>query len=330
VNKSIGLLLGLSWIHPLLGASIVLIISRGRSISSIDFIFIILLLGSTLAAVTVTGSMIMLIPSMFMLLYTLLTPATICKSSLVKLLVIFCFFGLLYGFALFLVNGNRVGIWGQEPNFSGFSLIMLLVLALSRKQYVVITILMLFALILITMSRTLLLSVFVVMFMYRFKEQKFLIYMSIATIFSLFTYKPYLLSEYLNFFSSSGYINGVERLANINDSSALLRIELERSWVSIWLLNMQSIVFGVTPNEYTQLVQFDPGKIVHNSIIQKAVRDGILIISLILIFLFRTIPLWVIPIFLLYSVFLHSILSVFWIITMSFLLNQSPINNCKR
>jgi hypothetical protein len=320
IIKYTRLLPGLSWIHPFFGAFFILITSTSKKISLADQIFAILLLGCTVAVVAVTKNVIVIIPSVFMLLYIFLKPTMGGEVLLIKILLAYCFFGVAYGATLAFHDGYRVGMWGEEPNFSGISLTMLYILALSRKYCVKISVLLLIALIYISLSRTLLIATFLITFMFVFKERKFLIYSIIFIMCITLVYKPYLVSEYLYLFSNSGYIESSDRLINLNDSSTNLRIKLELLWVDVWMSDIKNIVFGVSMDEYAYLTQVDPGKVVHNSIIQKAVRDGILLTSLLIVFMFRFLPIWVVPIFLFYGVFLHSTLSVFWIISMSFLM----------
>jgi len=99
------------------------------------------------------------------------------------------------------------------------------------------------------------------------------------------------------------------------------RLLLNRLWVEAVYGDVMSLIFGMDVFEHGRLLNSTIGKVAHNSFIQKTVEFGLVYTISLLLFALRCLPFSVFSIFVLYSLFLHNVLSVPWVIAASIYLN---------
>jgi hypothetical protein len=238
--------------------------------------------------------------------------------------------GLIVGLILNIITGNRVGLFGGEPNFQGFILILFfcILLANGYSRAIIFSYSIIYTY--ISGSRTFILCFLLMLFLYHFRNnKKLLIYFSIL-VFSSLILVNYLFDFFVNadLVAIAGYNEGFDRIFNLFDSSSLERITLNVSWFSNLTDEIFKFLFGVSSSEYNKLISFTIGLEPHNSFLQKTANFGFIYLLFIIYVLVRILPLWIVLVLLFYSFFLHNVLSIsFLVITPAYL---SELVNTKK
>lgn len=254
--------------------------------------------------------------------------------SFIPVLVIITI-GLTIGFALNIITGNRVGLFGGEPNFQGFILILFfcILLANGYSRAIVYSYALIYTY--ISGSRTFILCFLLMLLLYHFRNnKKFLLYLSIL-VFSSLILAIYFFDFFINgdIVSIAGYNEGFDRVFNLFDASSLERVTLNVSWFSNLTDEILKFLFGVSSSEYHKLISFTIGLEPHNSFLQKTANFGFVYLLFLIYVLLRILPLWIVLILLFYSFFLHNVLSIsFLVITPAYLsqiVNINKVDNKK-
>ena len=217
----------------------------------------------------------------------------------------------------------RLGLYGFEPNFSGLVYVSYLILHLSRgfNRAFGIYLFILFLLLLIcTVSRTLFLSSMLLIFFYNFRNRRFFITLAFIFIANSVFFGSYIISliDQISIFQKTGYSSGFDRLISINDYSSAARLELQEIWYEKIVSSYQNFLFGMPASDFSFLVEVNEAH-VHNSFIQKTAEFGIVYLILFIILAIRYLPLWIVYSFFTYSLFLHNVLSIPWVVLISLL-----------
>lgn len=240
---------------------------------------------------------------------------------------LYIFFGVI--FMLYAVSSSigsasstRWGLYGGEPNFSGFIFLSYIMIYLSRgfSTKFGIYLFILFILVLIsTVSRTFFLSSILLYFFYYFKNNKLLItiaFVGIAISVFFGTYVLPIISK-IPILEQSGYTENVIRLISLNDSSTQTRLSIQETWYFAMFESYKSFLFGMPLSEYNFLNETQ--QVVHNSFVQKTAEYGIIYVIFFMAVAFKYLPLWITYSFFSYALFLHAILSVPWVVAISLL-----------
>jgi hypothetical protein len=217
---------------------------------------------------------------------------------------------------------SRYGLYGGEPNFTGFVFLSYLLIYLQRgfsKAFGIYLFILFISILVSTVSRTFLLSSVLLGFFYFFRNKNFLITFTFILFASAVFFGSNIMSfiEQMQIFESSGYSEDLSRLLSISDSSSQLRLELQDIWYAEVITSYKNIFYGMPLSEYNFLN--DSELIVHNSFIQKTAEYGIVYIIFFIILSFKYLPLWITYSFFTYALFLHAILSIPWVIAISLL-----------
>lgn len=240
---------------------------------------------------------------------------------------LYIFFGII--FMLFSVYSSlgtessaRWGLYGGEPNFTGFVVLSYIMIYLSRgfsiKFGIYLSILFLLVLI-STVSRTFLVCSVLLYFFYFFRNKTFLIsvvFIGIAISVFLGAYILPFVSK-IPILEASSYTEDLTRLININDSSSRRRLNIQETWYFAMFESNKSFIFGMPISEYNFLNE--TGQIVHNSFVQKTAEYGIIYVIFFIVLSFKYLPLWITYSLFSYALFLHAILSIPWVIALSLL-----------
>lgn len=219
---------------------------------------------------------------------------------------------------------NRWGLWGGEPNFSGLAYLSYLVVYLSRgfsRAFGIYLFVLFLSILICTVSRTLLVSSVLLTFFYYFRNRRFLITLAFLVVANSVFFGSYIISfiDDIAIFEKTGYSEGIGRLISINDYSSAYRLELQQIWYEEIFSSYQNFLFGMPASDFLFLVEVNEAN-VHNSFIQKTAEYGIVYTLLFIILSLRYLPLWIVYSFFTYSLFLHNVLSIPWVIIISLLI----------
>ena len=227
--------------------------------------------------------------------------------------------GLLVSLLFYNGNQGRVGLFGGEPNFGGFLILLMFAISLHVGRYRFISLAILFAGILITGSRALALVSILTLLLWVLRGHRKLSVALVSLFVLMYAFAGHVLDYYvgMQIFSQSGYSAGIDRLANFNDSSTMERLLLNELWIDAIDSNAKNVIFGLSFSEHQRLLESSIGLNPHNSFIQKTAEFGLVYTIFLLIFAYKFLPLSFFLVFVVYSMFLHNILSVPWIIAVS-------------
>jgi hypothetical protein len=226
--------------------------------------------------------------------------------------LLFIFIGLVVAILITILTGERVGLYGGEPNFSGFILILFFVICLARGEYVKWIFLLALLGLLSSLSRTFMLALCVLPIFYYLRRKKILIISILFFLIIGYIFFGFFVHQFGHFslFKSCGYESELKRLVMLNDSSTRNRILLNEQWLSCLDANKYNGWIGIDVSIVSRLKTNIIGKVAHNSYIQKAVNYGIFYVLILLIFMIRYLPFWIAATLMFYAFFLHSLLSV--------------------
>lgn len=243
------------------------------------------------------------------------------NSYLLNYGILYIFFGTLFGIWLSFGSNFRVGLYGGEVNFSGFTLLTIFCLALALKKYQLICLIFIFINLYIGSSRTLLLMTLITFYYYYFRNFKVLLFLTTFMIF-MFVSNGLAVLAYLlenNLITNSGYLEDASRLLIIADSSTDKRLEISELWFSQWTSSLKSFLFGVANyDQVLDIIQFQP----HSSFIQKGAQYGAIYLLLFIYLVYKFLPIWFGSVVLIYGFFLHNLWSVPIIIFLSYILGK--------
>jgi hypothetical protein len=214
----------------------------------------------------------------------------------------------------------RYAFIGGEINFTGFHLIIFSLLLLQRR-YVKYAYLCIFLAILLTLSRTAFaIGTMIILTNIYYTYGKHYRNLLIILMLSIVGFLSFI---FLNF-ESTGYVLGLERLININDSSSAERLSLIYKSFDLIVGNLENIFFGVRSIDIG--VYMENNKIVHNSFLQRAMFTGVPLLMIVIYYGFKILPVYVMFIILIYSLFLHALISpVFFIFLTGFFYKDKSI-----
>lgn len=322
-----GIGLALCWINPWLGLPFLLRRLRSLRVNRFNtsFSIITIFVGLIVAAKTLNFSVLPNVLAMVLWVFALNSNVKI-KPSL-AFPVLFILFGLITSILLFGGLTDRVGVYGGEPNFSGFIILLLFTISLHRRQYIFISFVILILGTMVTGSRSLAAVSLAMIYFYILRNNRMILLITLLGLglIYLFAERVIDLLSYFAVFQQSGYSTGFERLLTLNDSSTIERLYLNQQWISAIGENYGNIFLGINNDVHNNLLSSARGLSAHNSFIQKTSEFGIIYVFLLSVFAFRVLPLWVSLTLLTYSLFLHNILSVAWIIALSIYFRY-PIN----
>ena len=225
---------------------------------------------------------------------------------------------------------NRWGLYGGEPNFTGIVVLsyMLINLIKGVSKTKLVYLLILYGFVLYcTVSRTFFVCSILFTYYYLFKDKRFLITLTFLIFAGVVFFGSSVVSalDKYGLFAISGYSEGFERLISLNDYSSQHRLKLQDNWYSEIGSSLKNLMFGMPISDYNFLVSTDLN--VHNSFIQKTGEYGIIFVFLFIILTFKYLPLWFVYCLFSYSLFLHNILSIPWVLVLSFFMHNQIKND---
>jgi hypothetical protein len=219
---------------------------------------------------------------------------------------------------------ERTGLLGNEINFSGYMVFIFWLIVLERRWNLPFCIILIVGCLVVTRSRAFLVSLGISCLLYIMRKKPFgLVFLFIA-VFGVFMFNERIISELSHFemFKSGGYTTGLDRLSKINDSSLSDRNELNKLWFEFLYGRWDVLIFGMNSSEYELVASNVISNVPHNDYIDKIIRSGVLYLAVCIIFMFLSIPMWMAISVLCYAFFLHSTISIPWVICIAANLDQ--------
>lgn len=312
-------LIALFWINPWVGLGVVTLMSESIRYKAIDAIFATFVLSIGIASSIHTENIIAIVNWFLLAIYMVLLKNWSYHSPSLVLPSIYVLIGIFFGFIFSVQLTERVGLFGGEPNFTGFVVLMYFSICLHRGVRYILLIPIFGAVMLISGSRAFLICTTLLMVYYFFRENKLYIYI-IFTCFSIlfiFADSLFILFDNLIIFQRSSYIESSDRILAFNDPSTIERLMLNYEWIDRLTVNYWDFFLGIPNSEYLNLQENIIGKIPHNSYIQKAAEFGAMYVILFIIFAVKRLPLWIAVSIMTYSLFLHNLLSLPWIVVLA-------------
>jgi hypothetical protein len=245
------------------------------------------------------------------------------KLTLVKYLRAYLSIGAVVGLIVWYFKSHKTGLYGVEVNFTGFIILVYLYIIISVGSLKVIDLSFWVSFIFITESRSYLIMSVLFVFLYFIRRKRLFLYVvlsiSIVSLFYVETLLDYL--SFIVFFQQTGHIDDVSRLYQFYDSSTVSRIDIFKDYIGHFKNDIVGLLFGNSKTIFENNFM-EP----HNSLIQKVYDYG-LISSLFLIYLMkRNIEFWFFTFLIIYSLFLHNLLSIPLLIFIS-LYGKETINS---
>lgn len=207
----------------------------------------------------------------------------------------------------------RYAFIGGEINFTGFHLIIFSLL-LFQRGYGKYAYLCIFLAILLTLSRTaLVVGIFIIFtniyYIYGKRYRNLLMFLMLSIV-------GFLSFMFLNL-EPSGYVFGIDRMIVMNDSSTTERLGLIYKSFNLIVSSLENVIFGV--NSISIDAFLENNRIVHNSFLQRAMFVGVPLLMMVIYYGFKILPAYVMLIILIYSLFLHALISpIFFIFLTGF------------
>jgi hypothetical protein len=247
----------------------------------------------------------------------------------VKIIIFFIrlylYVGSIIALTSFFIDGGRVGIYGGETNFTGFTILIFNLIILIQKKLNFLDVIFWFTMVPVTGSRAFLLMSILSIIFFLIKSKKIVIGLFLICFSYSFFSLEYIvdLFQALPIFQKSGYVNDISRFASIYDSSSIYRLQIFYEYIDYFNQNILDIFIGAKNSGLKDIFEMKP----HNSFIQKVFEYGIILTSINIIYFFKTLPFWIFSIVFIYGFFLHNIFSVPLIIFVALYAKRSLYNN---
>jgi hypothetical protein len=209
---------------------------------------------------------------------------------------------------------TRVSLYGGETNFTGLYLIIFALALFVRKMtlagYIIIGLT-----VVLTLSRTAAVVGFIIC-LWKVYGGRFTFFSLISFI--LLCFILIFLAISLGVFDQTGYVFGLSRIYQLNDSSTGTRIDLMVTWFQ-YLKSDQFYLWIGYPSESIEYFFSQTPKVVHNSFIFKSITSGVIYTTITIIIAYRILALEVFFVLMAYSFLLHGLLSIPLLILFRFL-----------
>ena len=229
------------------------------------------------------------------------------KVSFITLIRAYLLFGVIYSSFIYLFTGSRIGIYGNEANFTGFTMLTSLIFMLNLQKLKLIDILLVLIMILLTASRAFLLMSIILILLYKFRNRQFILILGVLICYiSVFYILRTFNNSELPFIESTGYVDDVKRLYQFNDSSTRQRFDLINNYLNYLSKNSLDLIFGTKIETKFGGLTLEP----HNSVLQKIYEYGLIHTAILIYIMFKRLPRWIFAFFMLYGLFLHNLLTL--------------------
>lgn len=235
------------------------------------------------------------------------------QKRMTTLIIFYIIAGLVVSTVMKVFTGMRYGLFGGEPNFSGFTLIFLLIFLRSQsaitgfmlKLFICISVCMFLYL---SASRTFLSMSLLTYVLYLFRDYKVIILLILLLSFVVFfnLNSCIIFLEDLGVFQKSGYVSDYKRLVYFSDPSSIERIKILDDYTAYMVNHPEELFLGFNDVMFTHNS--------HNSYIQVIQRSGVFFLALQLFWMMSRGNVWKYVVFLFYGLFLHNVLSIPYLI----------------
>ena len=322
-------LIFLMWINPLIGLPVCVLTNRIGSLDSGVSLLGILSILVGAFSYFVSGKFSTLLACLFVFWWLSLDRSRLNKLPNLWFAYWLIFVGVIISVVSTFKTGERIGVLGNEINFSGYIVFLFWLIALERRWNFWFCVLLVFGCLVATKSRALLLNFGISVPLYLARRKPIILVAIIVVVFSLAIYNETIFSRLSHFdmFKSGGYTTELDRLMKFNDSSYVDRNDLNHVWLEILKDRVDVILFGMDSAEYEMLSTSIIGNVPHSDYIDKTVRGGVLYLVVCIVFMFVTVPMWIGVSILCYAFLLHATISIPWVICIAFSLERVNANS---
>jgi hypothetical protein len=229
------------------------------------------------------------------------------KNQLVYYLRIYMFLGFILAMSSFYFQGQRLGLFGSEINFTGFMILIYIHIIKSNDKLKLLDYIIWISFIFITGSRAFLFMSITSIFYYYYSKRKTLLnFVTIFFIVFFIFFESFIGSlTYLPIFKQTGYIDDYSRLYQLYDSSSITRFNIINDYVIHFKNNLINFFFGNSKSQLENNLMES-----HNSFFQKIYEYG-LISTIFLIYIMRKkMEVWIFSLIIIYGFFLHNLFSI--------------------
>lgn len=282
-----------------------------------------LIFGAISLITTSNISVLLQIVALFLLLGVKNGPTKIEKTTTLLIVRTYLYLGTIMALWSYINDSGRVGLFGSEINFTGYTTLLLLIVIGEIQKTKRLDFIVTITLILITGSRAFLIMFFIYFLLKHIKNRTYFLLIILTLSYVLYFSAQFILiySESIPFLKESGYINDYSRLYQLNDSSTRERIRILSLYFNEFHNSTFNLFFGFSKENTSVMIDMEP----HNSLIQKTYEYGLLHALAVLISMFRKIPLYIFVFICIYGLFLHNLFSIPVIIFITyFSKNYSP------
>lgn len=228
------------------------------------------------------------------------------RKSLVKYLRVYLFVGFLYASHVYL-QGKKTGLFGVELNFTGYIILVYLFVIKSLGRLKIIDFVIWISFIFFTESRAFLIMSIIACVLYTLRNRVIALNFILILFVGIFFYFEGLV-EYLDYFllfKQTGYVDDYTRLYQFYDSSSIARYDIGKEYLGHFKSDVASFLLG---NKYSVGGKFLMEA--HNSIFQKIYDYGVVATAILIYIIRRRLEPWLFTFLIIYSFFLHNLLSI--------------------
>jgi hypothetical protein len=239
--------------------------------------------------------------------------------NVVWILRLYMIFGTLVSLFNYLGGEGRIGLFGSEINFTGYTTIILFIVINKLDRLRLYDFLIIITLIILTGSRAFIIMTLVTYALYMLRKRTNFITVLVMCAYISFFSAQFILaySDEIPFLQKTGYINDLSRLYQFNDSSTHERLRIIQMYVEAFYSEPVGLLFGYNPDLNTNINMES-----HNSIIQKIFEYGLIHTVILLGLLYRKLPRHIFGVITIYGLFLHNLFSLPLLIFMKIYMNE--------
>lgn len=227
--------------------------------------------------------------------------------SLIHFLKGFLLIGFMISCIKYLVFQERIGLFNSEINFSGYLILLLLIIFKINKKLTLVDLIICFGFIFMTGSRGFLVMSLLAVLLFNIRHYENLIVLSLVSLGVGFVYFENIMLELsdIEVFSQTGYIEDYSRLFKLYDSSSIARLGIVQDYIDHFQSDIWRLLFG---NYFSQVQNGLMES--HNSLFQRTYEYGLLPSVFVISLMWRRLDAWIFAVVFIYGFFLHNLFSL--------------------
>jgi hypothetical protein len=234
------------------------------------------------------------------------------------------FLGFILALSSFYFQGQRLGLFGSEINFTGFVILIFIYIIKTTDKLKLLDYIIWISFIFLTGSRAFLFMSITSIFFYYLRNRKTILnFLTIFFIVSFVFFESFVgLLSFVPLFKQTGYIDDYSRLYQLYDSSSVTRFNIINDYIIHFKNNSISFLFGNSKSQLENNLMES-----HNSLFQKIYEYGLISTILVIYAMRKKMEIWTFSLIIFYGFFLHNLFSIPLLIFI-LLYEKKNNNNC--